>query len=125
MFTLKQGWAALFGLLFLAAIMITKAIWQPDWPITRYDGLFLFAILNQVLFFVLRLKTWEEVKVIFLLHLTGTIMEVFKQAQGSWYLRLYVSLVTATQVISDQLVAAPIRPPAREVYPKGEVPSRA
>ena len=105
--------------------MITKAIWQPDWPITRYDGLFLFAILTQVLFFVFRLKTGEEVKVIFLFHLTGTIMEVFKQAQGSWYLRLNASLVTVTLVIRDQLVAAPIRPSAREVYPKGEVPSRA
>jgi len=73
LFTLKPEWAALFGLLFLAAIMITKAIWQPDWPITRYDGLFLFAILTQVLFFVFRLETWEEVKVIFLFHLTGGV----------------------------------------------------
>lgn len=84
MFTLKQGWAALFGLLFLAAIMITKAIWQPGWTISRYDALFLFALLTQTLFFLFRLETWEEVKVIFLFHMTGTIMEVFKLAQGSW-----------------------------------------
>jgi len=266
MFTLKQGWAALFGLLFLAAIMITKAIWHPDWLLSRYDALFLFAILTQALFFLFRLETWEEVKVIFLFHATGTIMEVFKLAQGSWdypetgimelagvplfsgfmyasvgsyiarvirifhmqfapypplwttlllaaaiygnffvqhfwvdirlalfsatlllfwrtriwffpghvprwmplpvaaflsaiflwiaenvgtftktwayagqhpfemvslaklgswYLLLYVSFVTVTLVIRDQLVPTPIRPPPREVYPKGEVPSRA
>ena len=84
MFVLKQGWAALFGILFVCALMLTKAVWSDDWVISRYDGLLIFAVLTQVIFVWTRLETWDEVKVIFLFHLTGTVMEVFKLAQGSW-----------------------------------------
>jgi uncharacterized membrane protein YoaT (DUF817 family) len=84
MFVLKQGWAALFGGLFLIAIIATRAVWNPDWWVTRYDALFLFAVLTQALFLWARLESWAEVKVIALFHVTGTVMEVFKLAQGSW-----------------------------------------
>ena len=84
MFVFKQGWAALFGGLFLAAILLTRAVWQDDWPLTRYDALFLFALATQAVFLALRLESWAEAKVIFLFHVTGTAMEVFKLAQGSW-----------------------------------------
>ena len=84
MFVLKQGWACLFGALMLAAILVSHAIWQPDWPIQRYDALFAFAIVVQVLFLALRLETWAEVRVIALFHLTGTVMEIFKVDAGSW-----------------------------------------
>ena len=84
MFVLKQGWACLFGGLMLAAIIGSKLIWQPDWPLQRYDALFLFAIVTQALFLRFRLETWEEAKVILLFHLTGTVMEWFKVSAGSW-----------------------------------------
>ena len=84
MFVLKQGWACLFGGLLLAAIITSKLLWQPDWPIHRYDALFLFAVLTQVAFLRLRLETWEEARVIALFHLTGTAMEWFKVHAGSW-----------------------------------------
>nr|WP_112312135.1 DUF817 domain-containing protein [Pseudogemmobacter bohemicus] len=84
MFVLKQGWACLFGGLLLAAILISRAVWQTDWPVARYDFLFLFAIAIQVLFLWLRLETWEEARVILLFHLTGTAMEWFKVGAGSW-----------------------------------------
>lgn len=84
MFVLKQGWAALFGILFVCALMVTKAVWQDGWALSRYDALLLFAVATQVVFVWTRLETWDEVKVIFLFHLTGTVMEVFKLAQGSW-----------------------------------------
>ncbi|MBT0958629.1 DUF817 domain-containing protein [Alphaproteobacteria bacterium KMM 3653] len=84
MFTLKQGWAALFGGLFLLAIIGTKLIWQADWALQRYDALFLFALLTQVLFLLFKLESWEEAKVIALFHLTGTAMEFFKVQAGSW-----------------------------------------
>jgi hypothetical protein len=57
MFVLKQGWACLFGMLLLTAILISRAFWQSDWPIARYDALFLFAIAVQVAFLTLRLET--------------------------------------------------------------------
>lgn len=84
MFVLKQGWACLFGSLLLAAILLTKAIWQPDWPVHRYDALFLFAIATQIIFLWRKLETWEEARVILLFHLTGTAMEWFKVHAGSW-----------------------------------------
>ena len=83
MFTLKQGWACLFGGLLLAAILLSKAIWQTDWPVARYDALFVFAVLTQAAFLYFRLETWEEARVILLFHLTGTAMELFKTHAGS------------------------------------------
>jgi uncharacterized membrane protein YoaT (DUF817 family) len=84
MFVLKQGWACLFGGLLLAAIIATKLVWQPDWPLQRYDFLFLFAIATQAVFLMTKLETWEEARVILLFHLTGTAMEWFKVHAGSW-----------------------------------------
>jgi uncharacterized membrane protein YoaT (DUF817 family) len=84
LFVLKQGWACLFGGLLLMAIIATKLFWQPDWPIHRYDALFVFAIATQALFLWTKLETWEEARVILLFHLTGTAMEWFKVHAGSW-----------------------------------------
>lgn len=84
MFTLKQGWASLFGGLLLAAILISRAFWQEDWPIRRYDALLGFALLTQFLFLRFGLETWAEARVILLFHLTGTAMEWFKVSAGSW-----------------------------------------
>ena len=84
MFGLKQGWACLFGGLLLAAIIASKLIWQPGWPLHRYDFLFLFAISTQAVFLWRGLETWEEARVILLFHLTGTAMEWFKVGAGSW-----------------------------------------
>jgi uncharacterized membrane protein YoaT (DUF817 family) len=84
MFVLKQGWACLFGGLLLAAIIATKLVWHPDWPMLRYDFLFLFAIATQAVFLWTKLETWEEARVILLFHLTGTAMEWFKVHAGSW-----------------------------------------
>jgi uncharacterized membrane protein YoaT (DUF817 family) len=84
LFVLKQGWACLFGGLLLAAIIATKLVWQPDWPVARYDALLVFALATQAVFLRARLETWEEARVILLFHLTGTLMEWFKVAAGSW-----------------------------------------
>ncbi len=84
MFVLKQGWACLFGGLLLIAILVSKAMWQDDWALHRYDALFLFALGLQVAFLRFKLETWEEARVILLFHLTGTAMEWFKVSAGSW-----------------------------------------
>lgn len=84
MFVLKQAWACLFGGLMLAAILLSKALWQEGWPIHRYDALLVFAVALQVAFLRFRLETWAEARVILLFHLTGTAMEWFKVDAGSW-----------------------------------------
>ncbi len=84
MFILKQGWAALFGGMILIGILVSARIWQDDWVLARYDALVLYAVGLQALFLWLRLESWREVKVVFLFHLTGTAMEIFKIQAGSW-----------------------------------------
>ena len=84
MFVLKQAWACLFGACLLAAIIATKLIWQPNWPLARYDALFLLALGLQGLFLWNKLETWSEARVILLFHVTGTAMEWFKVSAGSW-----------------------------------------
>ena len=84
LFFVKQAWAALFGLLFLAALLLSKAIWQSDWALARYDALFVFAVVTQFAMLHYRLESWAEARVIVIFHLTGTIMELFKTHVGSW-----------------------------------------
>lgn len=83
-FGFKQGWACLFGGAMLGLLIVSKLIWQPGWPVTRYDALLAGAILIQGAMLALKLESWEEAKVIFLFHLVGTAMEVFKTEMGSW-----------------------------------------
>lgn len=80
LFGLKQAWACLFG----GLIIVTKLVWQPDWPLHRYDALFLMALAIQVTFLKLKMETFEEAKVILIYHLVGTAMEIFKVHMGSW-----------------------------------------
>ncbi|NKX72899.1 DUF817 domain-containing protein [Rhodobacteraceae bacterium R_SAG3] len=84
MFTLKQGWAAIFGILLLGGLLITSRIWQADWALARYDALLIYALGLQVVFLATGMESWREVRVILLFHLTGTIMEIFKVDAGSW-----------------------------------------
>ncbi|GMB82897.1 DUF817 domain-containing protein [Shinella zoogloeoides] len=84
LFGLKQAWACLFAGLMLGLIILTKLVWQPDWPIHRYDALFVAALAIQIAFLTLRMETVEEAKVILIYHVVGTAMEIFKVHMGSW-----------------------------------------
>ena len=68
----------------LALLIGTHLIWQPHWPIYRYDALFIAALAIQVAFLALRLESLDEAKVILIYHLVGTVMEIFKTGMGSW-----------------------------------------
>jgi uncharacterized membrane protein YoaT (DUF817 family) len=83
-FGLKQGWACLFGGLMLAMIVGTFLWWPETAPVSRYDFLVVGAVLIQAAMLAFRLESWEEARVIFLFHVAGTIMELFKTAHGSW-----------------------------------------
>lgn len=84
MFTLKQGWACLFGALMLLGLILSDRLWNPDWAIARYDALLIYALTLQGSFLALKLETWREARVILLFHVTGTVMELFKVSAGSW-----------------------------------------
>ncbi|MGO4448569.1 DUF817 domain-containing protein [Phyllobacterium sp. TAF24] len=83
-FGIKQAWACLFGGVMLAIIMLTRFHWPEHSPITRYDFLFLSALIIQLSMLVFKLETWSEAKVILIFHIVGTIMEIFKTHAGSW-----------------------------------------
>lgn len=84
MFTLKQGWACLFGGLMLAGLILSDLIWNDAWAVARYDALVIYAITLQALFLLFKLETLAEARVILLFHLSGTAMEIFKVNAGSW-----------------------------------------
>ena len=84
-FGFKEAWASLFAGLMLGAILLSKLVWQSDWPLARYDFLFLYAIAVQAGFLALKLERFDEAKVILLFHIVGTIMEIFKTHAGSWH----------------------------------------
>jgi uncharacterized membrane protein YoaT (DUF817 family) len=84
LFGLKQAWACLFAGLMLFLLIATKLVWQEDFPLYRYDFLFLAAVLIQAAFLALKLESLDEAKVILIYHVVGTIMEIFKTHMGSW-----------------------------------------
>lgn len=84
LFGLKQAWACLFAGLMLGLLVLTRLVWQPDWPLYRYDAIFIGAILVQAVFLLLKLESFDEAKVILIYHVVGTAMEFFKTDVGSW-----------------------------------------
>lgn len=83
-FGLKQAYACLFGGLLLFFILASKYLWQEDFFLARYDFLFIIALLIQIFLIFFKFETIDEVKVIFVFHIVGTIMEIFKTSVGSW-----------------------------------------
>ena len=83
-FGIKQGWASLFGALLLALLIGTHLLYPRGASLSRYDFLVLAAIAIQAVMLAAKLETWEEAKVIFIFHVVGTAMEVFKTSVGSW-----------------------------------------
>ncbi|MDP3738992.1 MAG: DUF817 domain-containing protein [Hyphomonadaceae bacterium] len=83
-FGVKQAWACLFGGLMLALLVGSHLFYPDDAPLPRYDFLTLAALAIQAAMLATKLETWEEARVIFVFHIVGTIMEIFKTDVGSW-----------------------------------------
>jgi uncharacterized membrane protein YoaT (DUF817 family) len=84
LFGFKQAWACLFGGLMLALLMATHLFYPENSSLSRYDFLTLAALTLQIAMLAFRLETWEEARVILIFHIVGTVMELFKTANGSW-----------------------------------------
>jgi uncharacterized membrane protein YoaT (DUF817 family) len=83
-FGVKQAWACLFGGA-IVALLVGTYLWYPrDAVLARYDFVFLAAVAIQAAMLAFRLETLDEAKVIFIYHVVGTVMEVFKTDIGSW-----------------------------------------
>ncbi len=84
LFGLKMAWSCLFGAAMLSLMIVTHLVWPHHAPLHRYDFLLLCALVIQALMLWTRLETLDEMKVILLYHLIGTVMEIFKTHVGSW-----------------------------------------
>ena len=84
LFGLKMAWSCLFGAAMLALMIATHLWWPKDSAVYRYDFLFVMALVIQGVMLWTRLETVKEMQVIFLYHVTGTVMEIFKTSVGSW-----------------------------------------
>jgi uncharacterized membrane protein YoaT (DUF817 family) len=84
LFGLKEAWACMFGGIMLALLVGTH-LWYPKAALlARYDFLVLAALVVQATLLALKLEHWAEARVIFVFHVVGTLMEMFKTAHGSW-----------------------------------------
>jgi uncharacterized membrane protein YoaT (DUF817 family) len=83
-FGLKQARAAIFAGSFFLLLFLSNHI--SLFGLYRYDFLFLAAIAIQAILYFAKLETKDEVKVIFLFHIVGLILELYKTSPyiGSW-----------------------------------------
>jgi len=81
-FGLKEAQACIFAGSFFFLLFISKYL--PLYGFARYDFLFIAAILLQVILYLTKVETWDEVKTIFLFHVIGLVLETFKTSVGSW-----------------------------------------
>ncbi len=106
-FAIKQAWACMFGALLLALLLATHRWYPPQAALARYDLLVVAALAIQILLLWSGMELWEEAKVIFLFHLVGTIMEVFKTSMGSWtYTEASVLRIGAVPLFSGFMYAS-------------------
>jgi uncharacterized membrane protein YoaT (DUF817 family) len=83
-FGVKQASACLFGGCMVSLLWVTWAFYPNGVLLPRYDFLTLAALTIQCVLIATRLESREEVKVILMFHVVGTVMEVFKISVGSW-----------------------------------------
>src|SRR3989338_7289374 len=83
-FGVKQAQAAVFAGSFFLLLFLSNQI--PLFGLARYDFLFISAIAIQAVLYFTKLETKDEVKVIFLFHIIGLVLELYKTSPGigSW-----------------------------------------
>lgn len=83
-FGIKEARACIFAGSFF--VLLFASNYLPLFGLARYDFLFLSALLLQLILYLTKIETWDEVKTIFLFHIIGFALEVFKThpAIGSW-----------------------------------------
>ena len=83
-FIIKEAQAAIFAGSFFILLFISNHI--PLFGLGRYDFLFLSAVAIQAILYFTKRETKDEVKVIFLFHIIGLVLELYKTSPGvgSW-----------------------------------------
>lgn len=83
-FGIKEARACIFAGSFFVLLFASNYI--PLLGLARYDFLFLSALALQIILYLTKVETWDEIKTIFLFHVVGTALELFKThpSVGSW-----------------------------------------
>ncbi len=83
-FGLLQARSCMFAGSFFILLFLSNYI--PLFGLARYDFLFLAALLIQLVLYLFKLETLNEIKVIFLFHIVGFMLELYKTSPGigSW-----------------------------------------
>lgn len=83
-FGIKQARAAVFAGSFFVLLFLSNHI--PLFGLARYDFLFIATLSIQLILYFTKLETKDEVKVIFLFHIIGLVLELYKThpSIGSW-----------------------------------------
>ncbi len=83
-FGLKQAQAAIFAGSFFFLLFLSNQI--PLFGFARYDFLFVAAVAIQAMLYFSKLETKDELKMIFLFHIIGLVLELYKTSPGvgSW-----------------------------------------
>ncbi len=84
-FGIANARASYFGAFLLATFLLTELVTIPF--LSRYDFIFLAAILFQLCALLFKWESLREFFVIFLFHMVATVMELFKTNPeiGSWF----------------------------------------
>ncbi|HEY1036999.1 MAG TPA: DUF817 domain-containing protein [Candidatus Paceibacterota bacterium] len=83
-FGLKQARASVFAGSFFVLLFLSNQL--PLFGMDRYDFLFIGALVIQAVLYFSRLETKDELKVIFMFHIIGLVLELYKThpSVGSW-----------------------------------------
>ena len=106
-FGVKQAQAAIFAGSFFLLLFISNHI--PLFGLARYDFLFIAAVAIQAILYFTKLETKDEVKVIFLFHIIGLVLEFYKTSPGigSWsYPELGIFKIATVPLYSGFMYAA-------------------
>lgn len=83
-FGFKEARACVFAGSFFVVLFLSNHI--PLFGLARYDFIFLAAIALQIVLLIAKIETFDELKTIFLFHIIGLCLELFKTSPqiGSW-----------------------------------------
>lgn len=81
-FGYQQAMSCFFPVIIFLTLALTKYIEVPF--IARYDLILLICLSAQILMILFKYETADEVKVIFVFHVIGLALELYKVQMGSW-----------------------------------------
>jgi uncharacterized membrane protein YoaT (DUF817 family) len=81
-FGFKEALCCVFPVSIFVILAVTQVIHIPGVP--RYDLILLSCVAVQVLMYLSKLETFDEIKVICVFHVFGLLLEIYKVHHGSW-----------------------------------------